>query len=690
MRKKLIVILLVLVGLTYYVTTTVSAQKESLYLDTNNEVIWARGVHDIKVKGNKTDFVCEPYSSGGMVFHEYYSKFDSTKGYYDINKTDDSEKDDNLCFAVSASNALTWWLRENESLVNSYLEETPDVSFVEEIKKFQQMPIGQYDSNIFNHFVAQYAYRKEGYWPDILIDHFLNGYKPKENGGVNDEDWDGDILLENGPSRGGGFFFDLLGKKKLSNRMHPSYNDFSKIVKESLLNESLVMMTYDMVAYAHVVTVWGAEFDKNGNLYAVYYSDSDDARQYGLKRVRVINKANLPYITTEINNKASSLVSTISTLSLGRRYFNSHEHIYGEPQWNYDDPNNVTATFICKDDPSHIEVVNASVLPHVIDSTCKKVGESYKIAKVNFNNKVYTSNKFDLKDIPLKEHIYSEYVIEKIPTCTTDGKKVKTCKNCSEKQEEIIPKIEHQYGDYFIKVNPTCHSEGYKVKKCTLCSHEIEEIIPKLAHDFTDYEVVIKESCLSEGLLSRHCKNCDVIDSKKVPKLDHVSDNVYYFENDYHYHKCLNGCNTKLNYEHCSGGKATIFKEPLCEVCKHRYGFKLENKEILDKDLVEFDSSSNDLIYHKKGDILIEIRINDKVLAKENYVLNEDSIIVKGSFLNSLKSKNKIVLQFEDGYVTIDYNLRDNKLIIITSSVIASIVLISVTSLFIYRKKKHS
>ena len=107
MRKKLIVILLVLVGLTYYVTTTVSAQKESLYLDTNNEVIWARGVHDIKVKGNKTDFVCEPYSSGGMVFHEYYSKFDSTKGYYDINKTDDSEKDDNLCFAVSASNALT-------------------------------------------------------------------------------------------------------------------------------------------------------------------------------------------------------------------------------------------------------------------------------------------------------------------------------------------------------------------------------------------------------------------------------------------------------------------------------------------------------------------------------------------------------------------------------------------------------
>ena len=205
-----------------------------------------------------------------------------------------------------------------------------------------------------------------------------------------------------------------------------------------------------------------------------------------------------------------------------------------------------------------------------------------------------------MKDIPLKEHIYSDYVIEEISTCTTDGKRVKTCKNCGQKQEETIPKIEHQYGDYVIKVNPTCHSEGYKVKKCTLCSHEIEETIPKLAHDFTDYEVVIKESCLSEGLLSRHCKNCDVIDDKKIPRLDHISDNVYHFENDYHYYNCLNGCNTKLNYEHCSGGKTTIFKEPLCEVCGHEYGLKLENKEIIDKNLVEFDSSSNDLIYHKK------------------------------------------------------------------------------------------
>ena len=51
-----------------------------------------------------------------------------------------------------------------------------------------------------------------------MQDQFINGYRPKENGGTNDPEWDGKDLIQNGPVERGGFFYNVFGPDILTTR----------------------------------------------------------------------------------------------------------------------------------------------------------------------------------------------------------------------------------------------------------------------------------------------------------------------------------------------------------------------------------------------------------------------------------------------------------------------------------------
>ena len=76
----------------------------------------------------------------------------------DINKTFD--QDTFLCFSATASNMLHWWMDQNRGYIDNYLNGNPDIPKAQEIKKLQQSPTGQHDSNIYDKFVEQFANRK--------------------------------------------------------------------------------------------------------------------------------------------------------------------------------------------------------------------------------------------------------------------------------------------------------------------------------------------------------------------------------------------------------------------------------------------------------------------------------------------------------------------------------------------------
>lgn len=163
-------------------------------------IIWASGVTPPEM----TDFIKEKTpSTGNPRYVVYKALYQPGNGWYDVNKTTDRVEDNSLCFAAAASNALHWWLEQNNSYIDRYLEKYPDAPKNAELQTLRNSFQDQKNSAIYKRFVKKYSQMKDGYWSDILIDQFINGYEPKPGGGVNVPEYDGETLLEKGPSEFG-------------------------------------------------------------------------------------------------------------------------------------------------------------------------------------------------------------------------------------------------------------------------------------------------------------------------------------------------------------------------------------------------------------------------------------------------------------------------------------------------------
>ena len=286
-------------------------------------IVWVQGITPPQMGGENSDFKREvtPIQGQDAKFVEYKSPFIPNQGWYDVNKTTNRDPDMNLCFAASASNTLHWWMAQNEKYIDQYLQEHPEEPKAERIKQLQNSFKGQQDSDIYKIFVRQFANRPDGYWPDILQDQFINGYYPKKNGGTNNSDLDRENLIQNGPDPNGGFFYNVIGTELLTERRYYEwgFDSISKDLKDYFVNGDIVLMTYSMKTKAHVVTLWGAEFDQNGQVSAVYFSDSDDDEPIGMQRYRIINVGNKAYATTRTDQSGGSQVVSLQVLSQGKK-----------------------------------------------------------------------------------------------------------------------------------------------------------------------------------------------------------------------------------------------------------------------------------------------------------------------------------------------------------------------------------
>lgn len=336
-------------------------------------IYWASGITPPKMGGADSDFKKEITNVNNIQYIEYKAPYVPGRGWYDVNKTEDRVPDANLCFAAAAANGLHWWMAQNSQYIDRYLEKNPDLPKADKIKNLKQPFNSQYDSPIYQIFVSQFANRKEGYWPDILQDQFINGYYPKEHGGVNDPDFDGDNLISKGPDPRGGFFYEAFGRKNLTARHYyeTGYYAFGNDLKNYLQSGNFVTMTYDMGASAHVVSLWGAEYDAAGCITGVYFSDSDDDKKYGMQRYRVINKNGRAYVTTN-NAGTGSRVSCITVLFPGEAQWKKVlenektelELIWGKTQFVYTgsvQQPEVTAKNIATDDDVKLSVKGGAV-----------------------------------------------------------------------------------------------------------------------------------------------------------------------------------------------------------------------------------------------------------------------------------------------------------------------------------------
>lgn len=280
-------------------------------------IVWAKGITPPEMG----TFVKESDSgSGGAQYITYKAPYQANNGWYDVNKTIGRVEDANLCFAVAASNALHWWLEQNQTYIDRYLIEYPDDAKKQELRTLLNSYINESNSAIYKRYITQFSKRQEGYWSDILVDQFINGYVPKENGGINHSETDRNNLLQNGPSKQGGFFYDIFGTTLLTNRAYSGdFQSFSNYLKGCFVDGNLVLLNYDTKVLNHVVTLWGAEYDTNGQISAVYLTDSDDeTSQYAMVRYMVKNLNGKPILSTNINGMAGSSIEYMQVISLGQ------------------------------------------------------------------------------------------------------------------------------------------------------------------------------------------------------------------------------------------------------------------------------------------------------------------------------------------------------------------------------------
>ncbi len=308
------------------------------YPETNElrTTIWTKGIRPPEMEQFRREVTP---SAGNPMYIGYVSPYYPNQGWYDVNKTEDRENDLNLCFAAAASNSLHWWMDRNQSRIDRFVKVFAQSDRIALVQKYDHSFRAQNDSEIYKTFSAQYAKRKNGNWPDVLQDQFINGYHPKQdqgNGGTDtgtyDSDAERDKLLKNGPYRERGLFYDIFRTDRITERRlyDRGYDTISADLREMLQKDSIILLTYDMGAKSHVVTLWGAEYDLNGMLSAVYITDSDDDSADGMQRYNVYKDSSGRAVLTNRTDKKGSIIVGLNILTLGEDLWSNG---FGDTKW---------------------------------------------------------------------------------------------------------------------------------------------------------------------------------------------------------------------------------------------------------------------------------------------------------------------------------------------------------------------
>lgn len=132
-------------------------------------------------------------------------------------------------------------------------------------------------------------------------------------------------------------------------------------------------------------------------------------------------------------------------------------------------------------------------------------------------------NKFDFTvtyPTECTKHDWDEGKVTTEPTCTKDGIKTYTCKNCATTKTETIKALGHDYSnEWTIDKAATCTEEGSKSHHCTRCDDKKDvSRVEKLNHSW-QLTSTIKSTKDKEGKSIYTCSLCDEKREEVIPKL---------------------------------------------------------------------------------------------------------------------------------------------------------------------------
>ena len=168
--------------------------------------------------------------------------------------------------------------------------------------------------------------------------------------------------------------------------------------------------------------------------------------------------------------------------------------------------------------PPSIYKIQNGIIAYVINQNAWYVNGK----KINLIANV-NDNKFDFNvtyPIECTEHDWDEGKVTTEPTCTKEGIKTYTCKNCATTKTETIKALGHNYlSDWTIDKAATCTQEGSKSHHCTRCDDKKDVTrIETLNHSW-ELTSTIKSTKDKEGKNIYTCSLCNEKREEVIAKL---------------------------------------------------------------------------------------------------------------------------------------------------------------------------
>lgn len=294
--------------------------KSSGDLKWANRKVWFSGIQAPEESAWKQYFLNTGY--------EYYClPWKAEYGWYDCKKVTPTggEPDGMMCWAASASNMLHWWIDRNKSYIDRYGDRYtgPDYTYPHEEKA--------QESDIFAHFADAFA--NEAGFIDAGLNWFLHGTT--------------DRLPPRDKLYDGGYFKEVFpdGVRLATAVNGLSRERFNETIKDAFLQNKAVGLTEGLkTTSSHAVTIWGAEFDENGDVSAIYLVDNNDRGNFeaygiGCRRYDIYydtypgTTATCTCYRYKYNGNWSSLrtIYQLFLLSLGQEYWEQYFAAQGQP-----------------------------------------------------------------------------------------------------------------------------------------------------------------------------------------------------------------------------------------------------------------------------------------------------------------------------------------------------------------------
>lgn len=128
----------------------------------------------------------------------------------------------------------------------------------------------------------------------------------------------------------------------------------------------------------------------------------------------------------------------------------------------------------------------------------------------------------ETEEAPKHEHVMSEWQVQTVASCTTEGVEVIKCTECEVVlQARNIAMLDHEYGEYEVTREATCTNSGEETATCKNCDNKITQAISIKAHTFGNWSDTKAATCTENGEQTRTCSACGISETTSIAALGH-------------------------------------------------------------------------------------------------------------------------------------------------------------------------